>query len=1091
MKSLNAKRIAAIAASLATGIVFASGVTFSNIPIINSQGQPVVQIVVGGSAQPSDGVVAANIAAVIGNLAFTSTNITATVGNTAGLKCVTTTSSCTLSNQQVWLGEKGAVTATGSYTVKALIGSVLNGAVLNFGTISSSKTLQGSGSYSYGENPASTVGFAVTGSPNPTSAWAGIGAPLSAPNPASFNTNGGGVSFTTFSSGTYYDNVVRFTSSQVPGLMNSAGASQESEYLWLAGFPVFNQTTGGGLQILDTMGAYQVVFGNPLKIFSNVTNAGNDVANHASFEFLGSNWTIYSASLPTAGSIPSSTNFVTGTSQTSGGTLQLAQAITPQQTVYVGHNVTAGAFTVVLQDLSYPSSSGISSAAVAVYKNGVLTNETSIGPSTTKTINASGTKLYIAVGTTFPGLYAYQKWAQIQLFSNVVNVTSGKVFNTNNTNWYAALHWSSNQTSAIGAYAGAGYGAVDQNSVLQGIVLYSNLSKSMTLSSGQSFNLINNPAAWKVTFAGSSLGAPGSSNSNFDAIQFATQSNAKTTYSNPTNNGAAYTTNVVNTYTFNSVASGLQPYQAILDTAAGIGTDLAHNTINQTVVTEPTNLFTVTSQLPQAFTVVAGGSGVSPSSSLSTLTYDLDSYAYVPMNSISVNGIANVIGSGVQAPAPGIFAAIPLNSVTMDGNYIASPFTVTVSGYKNNSQSASAITNQPFQFTAFNTIQAVANVNLVNVTNIQLSYALPAGQTGSIVQVYESANLNQVTGSKNLLATANSVVQGNSVLLGQLIYFGPTLQYTTPNYNYNIAANAVTSTVAYTGQGSNINFLLEPQAAPSTLNSRAQYFKYDIPLITSTTGSTAQSNVIIGIMNQTTVGSGTLYWINSTTGFSGATGTAWEYNSLTQASSGQGATLAKPGFRPERGGQIASISTTGATFDIAKSIDLLNVVVGPASSTVSTTTTNYGPYGVGQATNIANVTIAQVNATCGGAVASSSCTVGIGGIKNLTATPSQKQAIVNVPLNTATTPLAILDSNANQASTLIVVGSKYVNSVAASIFSNTTDAQTAAISSFGPNSTPIVQAFGTSRILVAGYSASQTVQAGNQFIQDLLTNAGH
>ena len=57
MKSLKAKRIAAVAASVLVGLAFAGqGVTFGNIPIINSQGQPVVQIVVGSSAAPSDGV---------------------------------------------------------------------------------------------------------------------------------------------------------------------------------------------------------------------------------------------------------------------------------------------------------------------------------------------------------------------------------------------------------------------------------------------------------------------------------------------------------------------------------------------------------------------------------------------------------------------------------------------------------------------------------------------------------------------------------------------------------------------------------------------------------------------------------------------------------------------------------------------------------------------------------------------------------------------------------------------------------------------------------------------------------------------------
>src|SRR5208282_2506979 len=107
MNRLNAKRIGVLTASLLFGLAIAGPVTFSSIPIINNAGQPVVQIVVGSTAQPSDGVVAANIAAVIGNLAFTTTPITATVAGTGGLTCSVTTPKCTLSNQQVWLGERG------------------------------------------------------------------------------------------------------------------------------------------------------------------------------------------------------------------------------------------------------------------------------------------------------------------------------------------------------------------------------------------------------------------------------------------------------------------------------------------------------------------------------------------------------------------------------------------------------------------------------------------------------------------------------------------------------------------------------------------------------------------------------------------------------------------------------------------------------------------------------------------------------------------------------------------------------------------------------------------------------------------------
>jgi maleate cis-trans isomerase len=89
-----------------------------------------------------------------------------------------------------------------------------------------------------------------------------------------------------------------------------------------------------------------------------------------------------------------------------------------------------------------------------------------------------------------------------------------------------------------------------------------------------------------------------------------------------------------------------------------------------------------------------------------------------------------------------------------------------------------------------------------------------------------------------------------------------------------------------------------------------------------------------------------------------------------------------------------------------------------------------------------------------------------------------------VKLDTSATPLVVLDNNANSASTLIVIGSKYVNTVAQQIFAQNPSLD----SSFGTSSV-VLQAFGSNRILVAGYYANQTVQAGNQFIQALLSAA--
>ena len=232
MNRLNAKRIGVLAASLLFGLAVAGSVTYSSIPIITSAGQPAVQIVVGSTAQPSDGVVAANIAAVIGNLAFTSTPVTATVNGASNLGCVVTTATCSVSNQQVWLGESGVSAPSGSYGFTALIGSVLNRAVA-LGSPTNTKFLAGTASqYSYAH------GYTTTNSPS-DSPYTAAGYVPTSTNPGS-STNGGGVSFSTFTSGAN-DNLLQITNAQFPTLLSNSGAYGESESLWLTGFPVYDQ----------------------------------------------------------------------------------------------------------------------------------------------------------------------------------------------------------------------------------------------------------------------------------------------------------------------------------------------------------------------------------------------------------------------------------------------------------------------------------------------------------------------------------------------------------------------------------------------------------------------------------------------------------------------------------------------------------------------------------------------------------------------------------------------------------------------------------------------------------------------------------
>ena len=189
---------------------------------------------------------------------------------------------------------------------------------------------------------------------------------------------------------------------------------------------------------------------------------------------------------------------------------------------------------------------------------------------------------------------------------------------------------------------------------------------------------------------------------------------------------------------------------------------------------------------------------------------------------------------------------------------------------------------------------------------------------------------------------------------------------------------------------------------------------------------------------------------------------------------------AQAGFRTERGSKIASITPTTLTIDLAKTADQLNFAIGPSNSVVSTTgKRTIGPFGIGQAvTGFANLSVSNVNAT---PVLSGASKYTITGIGNIMANPSVSTATVPVLLNNMTTPLVVLDSAANPASNLILIGSGYVNALSAQL-------QRAYNVSVTPT-TQIMQAYGSNRVLVAGYYANQTTAAANAFIAQLYAKA--
>ena len=988
MKSINAKRIAAVAAGaalLGVGLAFAGPVTFQNVQIIGSNGQPLVQVVVGSNAKITDGIAAANIAAAIGNLAYTTTAVTATVNTTNANNVlhvtVTNPGAITITNPQVYLNQSGAAYAAGSYAFTALIGSVLNRAV-QLGSPTNTKSLQASSNYAYPESNS------ITATPAP-SPYYGIGfIPVQTTPTAS---SGGGVAFSTFTSNTY-DNILQVSSTQLPALLSNSGTYGESEYLWVTGFPVFNQQIGiNSFNISSVGGAYQATFNKPIS-----WRTGSNTVNTASITLLGGPWTILNYAPPGSAGYNNQTSSmkqVTSTTTVSGGKIQIASSLSPMTTLYVGQNLTAGNFTVQLTDLGQPAN-GISPASLNIYYLGKLTNITQIKPNTQQEYNISGHNVFVKVNTTFAGLYAYQKYAKLQVYSNVYTLNSGSVFNqTNDPGWKTLLLWTNTSS-----------GSATQ---LQSIIVYNSSPTSLT--AGKTFSFIGNPAVWNLEFLGSNLG------NNYDPITVSTGYNSGLTYQN-----------------------------------TGTGSGLSTAPINN--ITEAAQTLTVTSSIPNAFSYAGQVS--------STVNYILTPYELNIPN-------ANTLGSPLPAKVELIdqYGLVPTNGI--DG------ITIYVSGATSNTPGTSPTQFAPLTFTGTGTGNEIAlSANVYNITAIRLQGALP----GLTVNVIETANTANVLGSLTYLSTPQVYYPKSGNPAVSQISGGGSIQYNQQNGQPTAYFNMTTglATGSSTTSQNYFNYAMEEFPVPSS-TSYVDYLAFGINNVTSLP----------------THGQGTFFQLNQSA--SGTPG-GQKRNNMTYESTQQGTGTLQPanafaaangisvglGFITERGTRIASIGPSSLTINYAKAVDQLLFAVAPTTSTASVTTSKqYGPFTVGQAVNIpgvVNVTVSKVTAT---ASLGSNAAYSITGLNNLTATPSVSQATTPVLLkNLTTTPLVVLDSQANPASSLILIGSGYVNSLSQ---------QVVPASNYTPT-TQIVQAFGN-KIVVAGYTAAQTTAAANQFIQDLYAAA--
>ncbi len=795
-------------------------------------------------------------------------------------------------------------TSSGNFTFYALIGSVLNGAILR-NTPAATKSLQ---TYATGYAFPETNSISASVNASPYSAAGSV--PMSTSIVSGLD--GGGVSFASFSNGSS-DNLLRLTHTQLPGLTSSYGSSGESESLWLTGFPVFDQASGvNNFSVADAGGAYEATFNTPIQEYSSAGSRNLDML----IKMLGQNVAVLSENAPTANIVP--------TSVTYGGGITLADQLLPMATVYLDHNVTNSSvdgFNVELTGIGTPVN-GLSNASIEVFYKGTLTNTTQMQPYTIRKFDVSGNAVFVRINQTL----ASPAWAQIQLFSNLFNLTNGKSFNqTRDPGWNVNLMWTNTSSSGGTSHA------------LAGLVVWNESPTSLL--PGQSFNFIGDTPGWKVKLESNDLIDQLSgpySNMSFSTYNISGFLEFFYPYQNPAQKGLAYA--VANVYNYN---------------ALGFAATGSNELLNTTAIVEPQNLLDVISDYNFNVTPVESGRTIYPTPPNYVL-YNLDTYELSTYNALSQSAAINLsadINAGV---------VIRLLNNGLSANYLSS------TGGNITIDAASSQAVAVVAFNAFNTNATERYVVLQNVSEILLGNDfLPPGDNappypGITVEVYDTSNV---------LSPA-----GNSILLGKLTYAGPYLMYYATNktsdrlYPYFSTENAMSANVVYNPSYPDNGILA--LSRPTTSNTaRSAYYTLTLsqPVLPGT--NLPGANIILQLTNSShPIDALNPYLLNYSSGFA----SPFAYQSS------QSTTLAAASrFRTESGTIVGttdgikffgnestsnSFNATASYLDVLPYLDELSIGVSPSNATTPATVIGtdvlFNASAVGSLSNVSSMSYA-------------------------------------------------------------------------------------------------------------------------------------
>ncbi|MDD5317228.1 MAG: S-layer protein [Candidatus ainarchaeum sp.] len=1010
MKSLNVKKIAALAAGTAlVGAAFATAgaITYSNTPIISESGVPQVKVVVGQTAAASDGVVAANIAAMIGNLAWRTQAVTATVSGKSGVGCTVSgatggAGTCAISNEKVWLNVTLPGVVSGAVQFNTLINDWVDRKLENRNQSSSDDK------------------YDQTNDPSPLE---------------------------------FSNAVKKFTASDFPALQTGSITDTyanvgytEEQTLWVRAVTKYDDALKKIIGFEPDM-AYKIKFthdqygvpvatcnpndgaifpgyGNPRQTEeTNRTCSDTDRTDRhrVLIKFLGEDYIISDMSPPSTCVADSSDTEASGDCDGTltggireGGSIRLAKE-SAYGIVHVGENLSTGSYYVKLADITVPAGELFQTyASIQIYDmNNNLLKEDKIADGATYTWTApDGSKIRIRVYKNNPGYYAYAKWAEMAIYSKEFELRDGEKISDECEDWMVSLYWKNKDPSKDSKYV---------DSLREIIVKDEGNNANVKMVEGDTQNIICSPVVWQLQYNGLSCADPG----DYDSLGMSI---------------------LQRTFTLNNYGG---------DSSCTYKTRLPD-----------ANVLRVTSGLNQPFTVSAQGLTGQVSSFYVNLGSNLLNASYgtklYPLNLINSTHTLNIVGDFSSQTTFTIVGeasdqALVYTQPSTSG-IGADDVELTVSGSKNMTK-VLAITATGGTF---------GNAFHLEVNSTQVGEDMRVGlynDAGEIIWTQPGETACDFRGAPDGGAE-DAVTYDAGDGTRQSFGFGPGAFVTSGEPQWCEVG-------VPTGVGT-CQLTIEPGATIPA--ERYIAFREDAG------NSPADYDYVRFVIQQQNQSSTTYQFVDPISG--NALDTSPDKMNYTGVGKGP-APYDGPqtvGFITDRGSKFTSISSSNAAMKVAKKVCEAQYYM-KTSGTAPNAPVQIGPLGEGESTvglaggiSIKVTQITEDVGTCTAGAGSATCQVT--GLDALTATPSVTDTVIPTNLDTATNKLVVLDTNADQTATLIVVGGNTVNTVASEIIRS---------SAIDLTSTPVVvRAIGTNRILVAGYTPQDTVTAGDQFIQALI-----